>query len=777
MRYNRRRFIGLLSAVGGALVARTRALRASQPRVEAQPTVFASHPEGQRTLVRFLITGTGAPAGRLRLFDEGRRIVGTAGVISVGEDRLYGELWVPLSRPLRVVSELEAPGISPVRTVHELTPQPRWTLHWFTVCRPDDLIEHLISLPPLGRAVEASLFRAHAVGVNPMPRGENFELLDHLSFLKLASDGAGRALQMGIPVSPLALRTAVEQCPPTLPLLLVGSGISHLAVVNQAEASPHWLEGPDGSRMLVVPLLPGADPRELGFALSANEMSQRVERWLAGAPQASSSTSPVALVVGTRPEDANAASIRAVEQWNSRYAYPRIIVGGIEQLPQAVERQSRTALRVERPRCVPDNGQVPGAAAIGEVVNQRAKERRRRGETVIASLASALGGGSPALETLAEKLSFPLPGTLVFNPAPVTRTEVVRLTDGRERLITDIPRLGYVYVPHLPDAGQTEWTAVPDAPDRLSLQNQSLRVRLDQSNGAIASLVSSSDGTEWVRGGVSGLNGIPAARLERVTRLEMPGVGSRVNTTRWAPGRGTVRTSVTLYQSLPWVEIENSAEAVGGDPVPYHFSFSLDQPQVEWEIPLGRAAARPPLERLTPLRWIRLSGPSGQALVSSMDTPFAAVSESGELICLGPRGTARFRIAVAPPGGRPLDDEPWRFGWSTEPIFTAPAEGRGGTALPGSGSLLETREPGIAVLGLEPEPGGSLVVYVQELLELERRFVLGFGLLRFGQARLIDFMGRERESLQVDEDLGAIVPLAARGVAAVRLVDVTLAYT
>jgi hypothetical protein len=74
--------------------------------VRAEPTVFRANPDGRQVLVRFYVTDVDALAGRLRVYDQRRRLLGTAGVIRSGNG-LYGELWLPLGRETTVQSELE----------------------------------------------------------------------------------------------------------------------------------------------------------------------------------------------------------------------------------------------------------------------------------------------------------------------------------------------------------------------------------------------------------------------------------------------------------------------------------------------------------------------------------------------------------------------------------------------------------------------------------------------------------------------------------------------
>ncbi|NIR34542.1 MAG: hypothetical protein GWO22_00415, partial [Actinobacteria bacterium] len=48
-------------------------------------------------------------------------------------------------------------------------------------------------------------------------------------------------------------------------------------------------------------------------------------------------------------------------------------------------------------------------------------------------------------------------------------------------------------------------------------------------------------------------------------------MGTRLIADRWSPERGTVRSTVTVYDDLPWIDITNVAEAVGSRPLTFLF--------------------------------------------------------------------------------------------------------------------------------------------------------------------------------------------------------------
>ena len=163
----------------------------------------------------------------------------------------------------------------------------------------------------------------------------------------------------------------------------------------------------------------------------------------------------------------------------------------------------------------------------------------------------------------------PWPGTVVFNPSPYSRTELVTLADGTERMVTNLPALGYAYVP-LGGSTDGRWRATERGDQALTLETAQFRVVLDPDTGAIRSLISQNDGREWVRQGVLGLNELDGAQLLEHTRLVLPGVGLRIVARRRSPEFGSVRSTVTVYDHLPHVDVSNHA--------PPESDHSLEQP-------------------------------------------------------------------------------------------------------------------------------------------------------------------------------------------------------
>ncbi len=771
---DRRRFLGLLAAAGTAAAGWPDGWSPAA-QVTAEATPFFAQPDGQRCLVRFFVSGLEAPAGRLRAFDRARRQLGTAGVVPFGDGRLYGELWLPPGMLERIQTELEAPGLRrPLVTWHALTPAPRWTVHWVTLLEPETVQRVLAALEPIPRAATTAALQRLGAMVNPLPNRVTTSIGD-VPFLRLAETGHRLAVRAGFTTGSLAAAAAADLEIPTLASVLAASGIGSVVLPDAAASGLFWRQGPDGARVLVAALPSGADPVSLAFPEGGDRMMRAVERFLSQASREGPGSgdgaqqTPVVLTVGTGVEEP-ARAAEAVRDWNARFAYPRIVPGDADGFLRAAVR----GLGERIPLWTPAPPAPQGAPSLSEVTAQaaaRAAERSRRAEAMIACLVRALPGGGQGLAAVANQLAFPMPGTLVFNPTSYTRTDMVRMADDVDRVVTDIPPLGYAYFP----LGQgTAGDGGGWRPTEEDVETSLFRLSLDPDTGAIGSLVSKADGVQWARE-TPGLNAVAYAGLERATRETFPGVGARITAERRTPD-GSVRSTITIYQRLPWVDVVNVADLASGAAMPYGFAFAVDVAAVEWEIPAGVGRGTPPCD-CTHLRWLRIKG-SGErgAFLAALQGATARVDAAGVLTSYGPPGESRYRIAVHPAGAFRSADDPWRFGWGMEPYVTAPVPGTGGATLPSFGSLLVIDQPGIALVGMQPAADGNgVIVYLQELTGRARTATLGGGIIGFADARRVDLLERDLGAPAMVMRNGVGVALAPNGVAALRLLDVTLA--
>jgi len=222
-----------------------------------------------------------------------------------------------------------------------------------------------------------------------------------------------------------------------------------------------------------------------------------------------------------------------------------------------------------------------------------------------------------------------------------------------------------------------------------------------------------------------------------------------------------------VYDHIPWIDVVNDAEAVGGHIV-YRFDFDVTEPSVSWEVPVGYDQSSPPIEVLRHLRWMRLAGREDSVLVRGMDSQIAEVESSGSLLSHATAGRSRYRFDTH--SRYESQDSPWIFGWNTESFLTARVEPRDTGRLPTFGNIFDIDRVGIAVLGImTPYNHDGVIIYLQELLGVDRQVSVKPGVVRFGDARVVDYLERDKgEPLRL-ADGGVMVPVRGRGVAAVRL--------
>jgi hypothetical protein len=773
---DRRRFLSLLAAAGvGGVTAPSRLWGAV--RVDAAATPLFAQPDGLRCLVRFYVSGLDAPAGRLRVFDARGRLLGTAGMLPAADGRLYGELWVALGALNGVRTELAAPGLhAPLVSWHAPHPAPRWTIYWTPLLQAATLDRSLQQLGPIPRSVLALVLHDAGARLNPLPATLPTATGD-VPFLRLVDPAlrASRASDLRLATFAAAEATTLQE--PTLAAVLAGSGVRRLVVLDSGQAGVYRLTGWDGTPLVAVAPSPAADAERLGFFEGGRPMAQAVERFLVGAqpgddtapsPMVGTGTAASALVVGGAG-DQLANATRAVKAWNAGYAYPRIVLGDATAYFDAVERHYGDRIAawptIKREPVSPPTLRAATAAAAA-----RAGERSRRATAMLDCLARLLPQAGTGLDAIARQFALPIPGTLVFNPAPYSRTDVVRLEDGADHVVTDLPALGYAYFP-LGMSGGGEWREMENDGQPLTVQTPQFQVALDPGSGAIRSLISPSDGRDWVAEGLFGLNDLGGAGLVETTRWSLAGVGMRIEALRRSAEHGAIRSTVTLYDHLPWIDVTNDAEASGNAAVGYRFAFAISATDAEWEVPAGMGQGTAPLD-LAHLRWMRLMGARGSALLGSLDAAVAHVDETGLLTSFAPKGQARYRIALAGAGALASRDDPWRFGWGLDPLLTAPVSGTGHGTLPSFGRLLVVDQPAIAIVGVQwAADGDGVIVYLQELSGQQRVATIGAGLIGWTGARLVDLVERDLGAPAMTMVNGASVVLRPNGVAALKLLE------
>ena len=718
---------GFLLACGTGLAASRSTTVVAQGRaaVDATPTLFHGHPDGATTLVRFSASGLDAPAGRLRVHDlASGRLLGTAGMIR-RDDRLVGELWLPLAQPRRLRSELETPasrGI--VRSIHELRPTPRWTIYWLTLVSPDAVRTAFAAVPPLVRAVDADPMVAAGIRVNPWrplpPSG------DHLDLIRLTVPAAAASRSTGIPLARMALVDGVVS--PEVARALRGAAVP-----------------------LTLPRSRVVDPRALDLSAGSAAAMGRIEAWLRAQASLDGDQPPIAVAVGddlgfalgVQPE---------IDKWNAAFAFPRFAVGDGDD-----------ALRVLA-ATQPDDD-PPDHDRVAAAPRARPRHEPRDLATAFLPLAAEVAPDERSLAGIARRFAAPVSGVLVFNPSPFGRSGTIEVADGGMRLVTDVPGLGYAFVPDASPAG-----VIRDQ-DVVEAQSAQFSVRLDRSSGALASVVHRASGRDLV-GRDTTLNHLPDAVLSAVHGERVSGVGTRL-VARRVTAQDVLITTVTVYDQLPWVDIENRSASATADPLrDWTFAFAHPTERIAWEVPGGTHQAEPPCEGFTPIRWTALRGTDGTLLFGSEQGGNGSVDATGRLTVRASTG-ARFRIGYQ--RGHMLPDDPWRFGFAMRPLMAVPVDGTGDRVLPTFGRMLDIADPTVAVLAIQPaEDGVGVMVFLQELGGPDRDIVVRPGVLAFEAAILTDLAERDLRGASPGPDGGILVPIEASGYAAVRLLGVGL---
>lgn len=775
MAFSRRGFLETCAVLGPAVWHR------GTQEVYASPTVFFGHPGGQSNLVRFRAENTDAPAGRLRVYDTRRQLLGTAGMLGV-DGRLFGELWLDIQGPTRVTAELEMPGRrTPLRSSHLLTIPRKWTLHWVTVTDPETLLDRLSGLNTWDRAAVVSFLSQTGVKGNPFGgRGKPTDGADHVEYLRASTRAMELERRFGIPASAIAIAQSPDLRASTAPLALAGAGIRYALLLDDEHHAFYVYEGRDGSRIVTASPPPGGNPRQLQFAAGRDTMAGAVESWLTTSPALEEQIYPLdaALIVSDAIEDNRLAMMHTLQEWLQRFAYPRIIVGDVDEFFARAER-----LATDRPLFGVGNPMPfqhePTLNDLRTRVASRVHAQRVRVENMVGALTRLLGREGKQLSDFASAVDFAFDGTLVFNPSPLPRTDVITVTDGTERMVTRVPGLGYVFVPDAAPAPDAPYLEPGDA----AIAGQRFTVRLNPETGSISSLYARDAGRDLAVDALGGLNDITTARLISLQRFRLPGVGSRLITQRRTTW-GVVDTTYTVFDDVPWVDIQNSINNLGRTPVRYEFALNLNTARVLWETAAGYEVQAPPTTNVAHLRWVHVQDQDRSGfLLRCLEHPtvrveLAVLEGSGDetdrakLISITPGGTSRYRINTTSPTDAP--DEPWRFGWHGEPFVTTEVT-RGGRVPVGRFGQILTIEPGVMLVGVkEADDDFGIILYLQEVMGYTRTIRVSPDMIQFAHARLVDLAERDLgESLDVTED-GVRVPINRFGITALRLAELNL---
>jgi hypothetical protein len=438
----------------------------------------------------------------------------------------------------------------------------------------------------------------------------------------------------------------------------------------------------------------------------------------------------------------------------------------------------------------------------------------------------------------------------VFNASSWPRTDVVHVPDGAGRRLAaggqawpavdlpdgsalvvarDVPALGYVAL------AESDRAASPPRDEGAALEAQAGRfhVVLDPATGAIRSLTGG-DGKErvqpaqwgglnqlvYVRGGLHSALGtdpsrdflrtppdlaVSQAQLVSARRERLPAIGARLVVQRQLEGTSAVTSIVTLYDDLPWIDIENrlaKPPTLEKEALYVAFPFALAKPAVEVEVPLGRMIVERDQQPgscrdwYCHAHWVWLHDAADGVLWSGPDTPLVTLNDlfrgqwrralepDGTLFAYalhnywpsnfaarqGGDFTFRFRVSLLAPGGDPA--APVERGWAAcDPLAVSEryTNATAGPLLPKDSGLL-VPDRGVLVIGAKPaDDGDGVIVKLLDVTGVARTVGIWPAACRYRAAYRTNLVEMNGDAVPVATDGRAAVELPAWGVGALRL--------
>ncbi len=464
---DRRSFVGWL----GTLPFVPRRGAAPPILIDARPTALYQQPDGRNNLVRVAVTGLDAPAARARVTDRRGTLVGTAGLlpgnaglsgevwvplsrpadfqieVEVGKQRV-GRQRVRLAPPRRwtlywIASSHTDVGLTDLQErtleIHRanldaaLTRMPAHPeFRWTADCALQVISYVETRAPAAGQALTQAL-REGRIGLSALFAHLLTGILDHETLARAIWPAGVFAREQGLGFL-AALCADVPGQTLTFPSVLAASGVRYLASgVDPERAAPllspadaaraqltgewtvypqlYWWEGPDGSRVLHWRSDQYADGPRFGFDVGPAEMARRLSDWLLGHPVLVSPGYPydVALVWGAAGDNGpvDEAMVANVEEFNRRYAYPRLVAARPEDFFREVERRWGVNLPVRRgdTGCYREDG---AASTAADLARFRAAQLAARAAELLAlwderTEPRAGGGGGGAAQRIAQR--------------------------------------------------------------------------------------------------------------------------------------------------------------------------------------------------------------------------------------------------------------------------------------------------------------------------------------------------------------------------------------
>ena len=440
-------------------------------------------------------------------------------------------------------------------------------------------------------------------------------------------------------------------------------------------------------------------------------------------------------------------------------------------------------------------------------------------------------------------------GRLVFNAGSWERTDVSRVprgagktltVDGRELasvdlddgdalvLFRDVPPLGYVA---MIESDREPRPVAPDG-DALEASAGGFKVQLDPASGAIRSWTGP-DGKERVKVSEwSGLNqfvyarggersalwttsdrndlknapqlDIAQARAVGTRREKLPGIGVRLITERSLDGFSSIVSSVTLYDELPWVDIENrivKTATLAKEALYVAFPFAFLKPTVDVEVPLGRMTVERDQQPgscrdwYCHTHWVWLHEGSDGVLWAAPDTPLFTLNDlfrGAWRRSMAPDGTLfayamnnywhtnyaasqggatrfRFRLSLLAPGDAA---EPVRRGWAAcDPLHFSPSytNETPGPLIAKDRALFYADKNVMVVGAKSADDGDGAIVKLLDVAGQARAVGIWPAAYLFKLARRTNLVEQNSDAITVGGDGRASVDVAAWGVSAARL--------
>ena len=765
-------------------------------------------------------------------------------------------------------------------------------------------------------------------------------LLDHETYARMVWPAGLLAREHGLGFASAQL-TDVPGQPVTFPMVLAASGVRYLAtgpnperalpLLPADEAARHhltgdwttypelcWWESPDGSRVLHWRAYHYGDALRFGFALGPEVMARRLSDWLLSNPVFLSPAYPydVALLYGAQwdNEAIDEQLIAHMEDFNRRFAFPRIVPGRAEDFFRSVEqrfghtlpvrrgdtgvywedgaastaaelarfRRAQLAARAAELLALWDDRTEPRDAGAAERIRRRAGPRRAAWRDLLlfgehtwgadvsvsqpdsratvaqwdykrrfldgaeAAIAADLADGLVRLGAATDVGT----GRVVFNASTWPRSDVARVEGGAgKRLVDaghdlpavdlpdgsalvvarDVPGLGYLRLV------ESDRAPAPAADEGAALDAQAggFRVILDPGSGAIRSLTGP-DGkervstkawpglnqllratggantalwTDWSRDVLAATPNLTVAQSEMVgaRRERLPGIGVRLVVQRKLDGFPEITSVVTVYDELPWVDMENrlmKTPTLEKEALYIAFPFALTAPTVEVEVPLGRMTVERDQQPgscrdwYCHTHWVWLHEGGDGVLWSGPDTPLVTL---GDLFRgrwrrrIDPDGTLfayamhnywhtnyaarqsgptsfRFRVSLLAAGGDAA--EPVRRGWAAaDPLYVSPRFTNAAPGpLNGKDAALRVVDRGALVVGAKrADDGEGAIVKLLDVAGTARSVSVSPAAYAFTHARRANLVEMNGDPLPATPEHHVALDLPAWGVAAARL--------